>query len=110
LIVGEQDVMDGRQESQNGNKILLDRKVSGRQRGVASWIGQGASEIEKVRGKQQGIAAKVVVDGNVNGRMGRTSRDICVGAFVVELQRCGSRGIPRRTRLASDRVVMPSFR
>jgi hypothetical protein len=63
LVVGEQGVMDGRQESRNGNRIVLDRKVSG--------------------GKQQGIAAKVVVDENARGRMG-TSRDICVGAFVAD--------------------------
>ena len=78
--------MDGRQESRNGNRIVLDRKVSGRQQGVASWMGQGPSKIvfgEKVR-RRQGIAAKVVVDENASGRMGRTRRDICVGAFVAD--------------------------
>jgi hypothetical protein len=84
LVVGEQGVMDGRQESRNGNRIVLDRKVSGRQQGVASWMGQGTSKIEKVSGKQQGVAEKVVVDENASGRMGRTSRDICVGAFVSD--------------------------
>src|SRR5271170_7997817 len=106
LDVGEQGVTDGREESRNGNRIVLDRKVSGRQQGVASWMGQGASKIvfgEKVRGKQQGIAARVVVDENA---MGRTSRDMCWSVCCrLELQRCGSCGIPRRTRLASDRVV-----
>jgi hypothetical protein len=37
----------------------------------------------KCEASSKGIAAKVVVDENVNGRMGRTSRDICVGAFVA---------------------------
>jgi len=87
LVVGEQGVMDGRHGSRNGNRIVLDRKAGGRKQCVASWMGQRASKIvfgEKVRGKQQGIAAKVVVDENASGRMGRTSRDICVGAFVAD--------------------------
>src|ERR1700722_19347380 len=107
--------MDGRQESRNGNRIVLDKKGSGGQQGVASWGDQGASEIvfgEKVRGKQQGIAAKVVVDENASGRMGRNeSSYMCWSVCCrLELQRCKSRGIPRRTRLASDRSVTPSFR